>query len=75
MAAYKLPYKPIHAVHFQPWIGENYEKRRPRLLVIGMSHYDWDDRKCPEYFATNDVIQSRASGACRGAFLTTIVAV
>jgi hypothetical protein len=75
MAAYKLPYKPIHGVHFQPWIGENYEKRRPRLLVIGMSHYDWDDRKCPEYFATNDVIQSRASGECRGAFFTNIVAI
>jgi hypothetical protein len=74
MASYKLPYKRIPNVHFQPWIGTNYRKRSPRLLVLGMSHYDWEERECAEYSVTNCVIQGRISGEVRQRFYTNIVA-
>jgi hypothetical protein len=70
----KLPYKPIQNVCFQPWVGKNYKKRTPRLLVVGMSHYDWDGRNVPKYFVTNEVVQGRMSGEYTSQFCTNIVA-
>jgi hypothetical protein len=53
----KLPYRPIEDVRFQPWAGENYRSRVPKLLVLGMSHYRWEEKqKTPDYFITNSVI-------------------
>jgi len=52
---YKLPYKPIDKVRFQPWVGQDYTSRIPRPLVLGMSHYSWGDEDLPDYFVTNDV--------------------
>lgn len=37
----------IKGVTFRPWIGSTFEssKTRPRILIVGQSHYDWKDRK------------------------------
>jgi len=59
--AYKLPYKPIKKVRFQPWVGKNYNSRVPRLLILGMSHYSWGDEDLPDYFVTNAVILHRVA--------------
>lgn len=74
MTMCKLTYKPIENVCFQPWVGRNYKIRTPRLLVVGMSHYDWDGRNVPKYFVTNEVVQGRMSGKYTSQFFTNIVA-
>ena len=71
---YKLPYKQIKGVRFQPWVGENFASRVPRLLLVGMSHYSWGDKNLPDYWVTNAVILQRISGAVRSKFLTNIIA-
>jgi hypothetical protein len=71
---YKLPYKPIEGVRFQPWVGKNFASRVPRLLVVGMSHYSWGDKNLPDYWVTNAVILHRISGDVRNKFLTNIIA-
>jgi hypothetical protein len=54
---YKLQCEPIKKVRFQPWIGQNYDSRSPKLLVLGMSHYRWEKcKKTPDYLITNSVI-------------------
>lgn len=45
----------ISRVAFQPWVGPNYETAKPRLLIVGPSHYDWPTREIP--VATTAVIE------------------
>lgn len=71
---YELPYSPIEGVRFQPWVGETYATRNPRLLIVGMSHYSWNDDQMPDYFATNAVIIDRINGDAGGQFFTNIIA-
>lgn len=69
---YKLPFKPIKKVRFQPWVGQNYSSRVPRLLVLGMSHYSWGDEELPDHFVTNAVILHRIATRPAGKFFTNI---
>ncbi len=73
MARYELPYKKIQGVYFQPWRGGQYAEHRPRLLVVGMSHYRCDV-EVPDFYFTNQVIEDRIANGDRGAFFTNIVA-
>ena len=71
---YKLPFDRIEGVYFQPWVGNQYAARNPRLLIIGMSHYSWDADEIPSYFVTNYVIHDRISRRASGQFFTNIAA-
>lgn len=54
------------AVKFEPWIGERYREQRPRLLVLGQSHYAHVDATMnPGEFArrfTVDVVRRHLDG-------------
>jgi hypothetical protein len=70
---YKLPYKPIEGVRFQPWVGENYRSGVRKLLVLGMSHYRWEkEQKTPDYFITNSVIGHWSTSKETRKFFTNI---
>src|SRR5580698_479940 len=72
---YKLPYKPIKNVRFQPWVGEKYDSRSPKLLVLGMSHYPWEGHeRIPDYFKTNAVIRDWSTSQRTKKFFTNIIA-
>ncbi len=73
MSTFKLPYTAIEGVRFQPWRGERYENRHPRLLVLGMSHYQ-SDVEVPDFYFTNQVIEDRIANGDGGPFFTNIVA-
>jgi hypothetical protein len=71
---YKLPFKLIDKVRFQPWVGKNCNSRVPRLLVLGMSHYSWGDKNLPDYFVTNEVIRHQVRPDAKEQFFTNIIA-
>lgn len=72
---FKLPYKPIKKVLFQPWVGRDYDTRSPKLLVLGMSHYQGENRaNTPDYFFTNSVIRYWSTSQQTKKFFTNIVA-
>lgn len=70
---YRLPYKRIGGVTFQPWVGKVYEPTRC-LLIVGMSHYSWGDADIPPWFVTNEVVSRRLKGEANLRFFTNIEA-
>jgi hypothetical protein len=54
----------MKSVFFRPWVGDDYQRgfRGRRVLVLGESHYQWDD-KIPAYEdLTIDCIKEQLSG-------------
>jgi hypothetical protein len=62
----------LASVNFHPWEGENYRSSKPRLLVVGESHYDWKGRLEPEQKVTIEVVRHFMDKPSR--FFTNIVA-
>ncbi len=48
---------PLPDVTFQPWRGKGYCEGKPRLMILGESHYDWSDRTDPEHSVTTTVVK------------------
>jgi len=38
----------IENLSWMPWIGKNYSKSNPKLMIVGESHYKWENEDGPE---------------------------
>lgn len=56
----------MSSVKLQPWKGKKYRLRKPRLLVVGESHYDWPHRRVRDYDATRKVMRDDIAGYTKG---------
>jgi hypothetical protein len=61
-------------VRFQPWKGSKFEESSSRLLIVGQSHYDWEERDIKDCCVTTEVIRDEIKGICRRNFFTNIAA-
>lgn len=72
----QLSFHYIPGVNFQPWVGPEFEMQnsRPRLLILGESHYDDSEPSPDDYLFTNSVMYSLFDRNCNDQFFTNIVA-
>lgn len=63
----------MKSVYFRPWVGANYEAgfRGQRVLVLGESHYQWDEQIEAYEGLTIDCVKEQLSGE-RSKFWTNI---
>ena len=59
--------------YFKPWIGENYESSKPRILILGESHYSSNPDEKPDF--TQGIVAYWALGGKGNRFFTTIAKV
>jgi hypothetical protein len=65
----------LKKVFFRPWIGDNYSAGfcGRRVLVLGESHYQWDQGVDAYEELTNDCIREQIDGEWSKSFWTNIV--
>jgi len=56
--------------YFKPWIGENYESNKPKILILGESHYGVGDE--PETFTQGVIKDWAMGGKGNRRFFTTV---
>ena len=56
--------------YFKPWVGENYAASRPRILILGESHYSENLSENQDF--TQGIIAYWALGSKGNRFFTTI---
>ena len=44
-SSFDKEFKKINTLKWLPWVGENYEHQNPQLLIVGESHYAWEDEE------------------------------
>ncbi|WP_163391877.1 hypothetical protein [Enterovibrio norvegicus] len=62
-------------MYFQPWVGSNYEDGfvdGKKVLILGESHYEWQENQILEPTLTCDCIKGQFSGGTTKQFWTNI---
>ncbi len=62
-------------MYFKPWVGSKYESGfiyGKKVLILGESHYEWEDNQTLEPTLTRDCIKGQFSGGSTKQFWTNI---